>query len=127
VILDSSLIRWLLLGGIILLIVAFWAAQRSNKHPFDLRDTLMDASTGKASLNACVLVLFAFISAWVIIDRENDGKDDVGGILAMVLGIFVAGRVVAQGIAAYRPIEPGATVEQTTVRKETTVTADPKP
>lgn len=123
---DALFVKALFGAGLLLLLIGIWAAQRS-RHPFDIRDALMDGATGKASLNALILVTFAALSAWVVIDRENDGKDDVGGILATVLGIFVGGRVVAQGISAFKPVEPGSHVEQTTVRKETVTTVEPDP
>jgi hypothetical protein len=124
---DSIFVKLVLIGGMLFLIVGIWMAQRSN-HPFDLRDTLMDQSTGKASLNACIILMAFLLSLWVVVDRENDGKDDVPNLLLGVLGIFVLGRLGAQGINAWKnPTEPGATVEQTTVRKETVTTVPPPP
>ncbi len=125
---DVHFVRLLLAIGGVLILGALWAAQRS-KHPFDLRDTLMDPASGKASLNALILAMMAALATWVVIDRENDGRDDVGSILSLVLGIFVVARLGAQGINKFggQP-DAGSTVEQTVTRKETTtIPAPPVP
>lgn len=115
-----TLMVGLLLIGVLLLAWAIVAAQRS-KHLFDVRDALMDPATNKASLNALIIVALVALSCWVVIDREIDGKDDVGAILGTALGIFVAGRVGAQVISTLnKPPEPGISTEVTVVQKETT-------
>ena len=120
-----SLMHTVLAALAVLVLIGLWTAQKST-HPFDIRDTLMDAQTGKASLNALILALAFALSTWVVIDRENDGKDDVPELLLGVLGIFVLGRLGAQTVAAFKPgPEAGATVEQTIVRTETTTTPPP--
>ena len=89
----------------IVFLCALWfivRAQRAEDHPYDLRDTLMDAATRKASLNAHILAVMALMATWVCIDRSNNGKD-VDNLVLGVLGIFVLGRLGAQGIAAFRP------------------------
>lgn len=89
----------LLVGGVAFLILT-WIADRS-KCPFKLHDLWIDASTGKASLNAVIITGFALLSGWVVIVRVAHA--DVGTILLGVIGVFVGGRVVAQGISAFKP------------------------
>lgn len=113
-----------LAAGVILLLLLVWSAQRS-KHAFDWKDMLMDPTTNKASLNAGILALMAMMALWVCVQRSSDGKD-VDTLVLGVLGIFVTGRLGAQGIAAFkRAPDAGSTVEET-VRK-TVVTAQAPP
>ncbi len=112
--------------GAIAVLCLLWAMQRSG-HAFDIRDALMDSATGKASLNAIILFGMALLSAWVVVDRENDGKDDVGSILLGVLGIFVTGRVLAQGVSAFKPTDEAKRVTDTTTVTSTTEVVKPPP
>lgn len=91
----------------VMMLCAVWAlyrAQRDKRHPYDVRDTLMDAATGKASLNAHILAAMAVMAVWVCIDRSNDGKD-VDSLVLGVLGIFVVGRLGAQAVSTFKPKE----------------------
>jgi hypothetical protein len=96
----SSAQIFLGLGMVAVLLLA-WAAQKSD-HAFDIRDTLMDPATGKASLYACTIWLTLLMSLWICIDRANDGKD-VDNLVLGVLGIFVLGRLGYQGLEKFRP------------------------
>lgn len=118
---SNTTVLVVLFCGLAFLAMGLYVAQRS-RHPFDVRDILMDSATGRASTNAVILVGMALLSAWVVVVRQMADKDDVGSILGTVIGIFVGGRVAAQGISALekRGNVPGSTLEQTTIRKETT-------
>lgn len=99
--------------GAVLVLLGLWRAQKSS-HVFNVFDMLINPSTGKASLNAVTLAVMALLAVWVTVDREQQGKDDVPSLLAMVLGIFVAGRVGAQAISAFKPgPDLNTTVERT--------------
>lgn len=100
-------------GGVIMLTLFLWAAQRSA-HPFDIRDVLMDPATGKAGLNALGVAVMLFLSCWVIVDRELAGKEDVGSILNIALLTFVGGRVASGAIAAFKPTTDVGTTTRTT-------------
>lgn len=108
---DVLAVRLMLIVGALILLALLWWAQSAKDHPFDIRDVLMDQSTGKASLNALILLAMAALSSWVVVDRQNDGSDDVTTLLLGVLGIFVAGRVGAQVVATLKPQEPATTEE----------------
>lgn len=109
-------------GGLVVL-VGLWAAQRS-KHPFDIRDVLMDPATGKASLNSLLIAMMGGLSIWLVVDRELGGgrpDDGVAALLPTILGVFVGGRVLAQGISAYKATQPGPT----TVTESRSITIPP--
>ena len=109
-------------AGAILALLFLWSFQRSA-HPFKIEDALMDPATSKASLNALILALMASLAAWVVVDREIAGKDDVSSILLGVLGIFVGGRVMAQGINQFKPApDIGTTIKETVRERETSTT-----
>lgn len=107
-------------GGIALLIF-LWSAQKS-RHPFDIRDVLMDPATGKASLNALIIAVFALLSCWVVVDRELQLTTDVPTVLLGVLGVFVTGRAVAQGINAFKPSPDVGVTTRELVTRDTTTT-----
>ena len=69
---------------------------------FDLRDLLLDHRTGRASVDNFVLLLMAAMSAWVVVDRSNQGKD-VETLLLGVLGIFVVAREAKRAINSRTP------------------------
>ena len=69
---------------------------------FDLRDLLLDHRTGRASVDNFVLLLMAAMSAWVVVDRSNQGKD-VETLLLGVLGIFVVAREAKRFTASRTP------------------------
>ena len=72
---------------------------------FDLRDLLLDHRTGRASVDNFVLLLMAAMSAWVVVDRSNQGKD-VETLLLGVLGIFVVAREAKRFTASRTPPPP---------------------
>ena len=72
---------------------------------FDLRDLLLDHRTGRASVDNFVLLLMAAMSAWVVVDRSNQGKD-VETLLLGVLGIFVVAREAKRAISSRTPPPP---------------------
>lgn len=111
-------------GGLVVL-VGLWAAQRS-KHPFDIRDVLMDPATGKASLNSLLIAMMGGLSIWLVVDRELGGgrpDDGVAALLPTILGVFVGGRVLAQGINAFKAGQPGPTTLSETTERSITVPA----
>ena len=69
---------------------------------FDLRDLLLDHRTGRASVDNFVLLIMAAMSAWVVVDRSNQGKD-VETLLLGVLGIFVVAREAKRFTASRAP------------------------
>ena len=69
---------------------------------FNLTDLLLDHRTGKASVDNFVLLLMAAMSAWVVVDRSNNGKD-VETLLLGVLGIFVVARETKRAITSRAP------------------------
>lgn len=89
-------VQILLACGMLFILILIWLVQRS-KHPFDIRDTLMDSKTGKASQYAIILWLMTGMAMWVCIDRSNDGKD-VDTLVLGVLSIFVLGRAASSFI-----------------------------
>lgn len=94
--------QWALLIGLLLALVYVWKLQLSN-HPFDIRDTLIDTATGKASLNACCVWIMCWMSVYVCVNPDIKDKD---GLVLGVLAIFVGGRVGAQAIKAFSPPTP---------------------
>jgi hypothetical protein len=111
----------------VLVLVSLWAlyrAQRnSGKHGYDIRDMMMDAATSKASLNAHIIAAMAVMAIYVCVVRANRNEDPTN-LVVSVLGIFVLGRVAAQGISAFKPPEAGGT-KQITEHTERTETIEP--
>ena len=77
-------------------------ALHRDDNNFDLRDLLLDHRTGRASVDNFVLLLMAAMSAWVVVDRSNQGKD-VETLLLGVLGIFVVAREAKRFTASRTP------------------------
>jgi hypothetical protein len=61
---------------------------RANGNAYNIVDILMGPGN-RASLTNHILLWFAGLSSWVVIDRELKGKDDVSTILLGVLGVFI--------------------------------------
>lgn len=112
-----------LAGGGLVVLSGIWAAQKS-KHPFDIRDVLMDPTTNKASLNNCTLALFALLSMWLVVDRELRDLPGVDTILLGVLGIFVVGRGATQAVNAFKAGQPGPTTITETIERTASVPPD---
>ena len=92
-----------LLGVILLLAFwALWRAQRDNRHPYDIRDILIDTSTGKASLNSHIIAGMAVMGLYTCMMPGEPGPNKVNLILG-VLAVFVLGRMGAQAISAFKP------------------------
>ena len=117
-------------AALVILILLFgWSLYRAQRyrgnHPYDIRDTMMDTSVGKASLNAHILAGLAIVSSWTCIQMVNQGKDPTA-FMTIVLGIFVGGRVGAQWISASKGAPSPGSVE-TTETVERTVKTDVTP
>jgi hypothetical protein len=112
---------------IIMLLLFVWMVIRFNRSEvkYNVVDILMGPDD-RANLTNHILLTMAGLAAWVVIDREMDGKEDVGSILVQVLGIFVLGKaaVAVTGIIK-RPDAPSQTATETTVKRVETVTAGP--
>ena len=94
----------LLIGLAIYSVVILHALHRAD-NSFDLRDLLLDHRTGRASVDNFVLLLMAAMSAWVVVDRSNQGRD-VETLLLGVLGIFVVAREAKRFTASRTPPPP---------------------
>lgn len=108
---SASAPKLVLAVGAVLVFVWLYQGQRS-KHPFNAYDLLLDPATGKASVNAISILFTLALSLWVVVHRELGGgraDDGVASLLTSVLGVFVGGRVIAQGISAYKDTKPGPT------------------
>ena len=114
--------------GLIYIIFLLSRLHSDPDSPYDIRDTLMDQQTGKASVDAHVLVFMAVLSAWVIVSMVLDGKP-VDTILLSVLGIFVVGREAKRLTNAWKPPPPaeGAPDFARTTTETTTQTTQDKP
>lgn len=109
----------------ILMLLFAWTLYRAQRypgdHPYDIRDTMMDAATNKASLNAHILAGLAIVSSWSCIQMVSQGKDPTA-FMTIVLGLFVGGRVGAQWISANKGAPSPGSVETTETVERTTKT-----
>lgn len=112
----------------IMLLCFVWMVVRFNNsdgNTYNIVDILMGANN-RASMQNHVLVGMAMLSGWVIIDREMDGRDDVGTILLGVLGIFVAGKTATTITDIIKkPDAPSQVVTETTTKHVETTSVQP--
>lgn len=97
----SAVFLWLsAFAGIAVFIALMYRANRSD-NPFRLVDLILEGDPPRASLNKLTLAIFALLSVWVVVIAALDNKIDpaVSALLLGVLGIFVVGRLGAQGVA----------------------------
>lgn len=85
-------------GMLFLLMLARWHADKKN--PYDVRDLLLDHTTGKAGLDKHILLWFAGLSGWVVVTWTLDGKN-VETLLLGVLGIFIVQRTASKAIDSF--------------------------
>lgn len=72
-----------------------------HKGPYDVRDLVM--TNGVADLGKHMILFFAFLSAWVIIQKVLlDPKGDITGLITIVLGTFVGEKVLNRFADAMR-------------------------
>jgi hypothetical protein len=97
----STVFLWLsAFVGVAVFIALMYRANRSD-NPFRLVDLILEGDPPRASLNKLTLAIFALLSVWVVVIAALDNKIDpaVSALLLGVLGIFVVGRLGAQGVA----------------------------
>jgi hypothetical protein len=115
---------------IIMLLLFVWMIVKFNQgqdNVYNVVDLLMGPNN-RANLTNHILLAMVGLAAWVVIDREMDGKDDVGSILVQVLAIFVLGKsAVAVTDIIKRPDAPSQVATETTVKHVETTTAGPPP
>jgi hypothetical protein len=95
-------------AGVLLVVLITLHLEGKKGNGYTFVDVLKNPVTGKADLNAHIVLWLALMCVWVIIDRSNDGKD-VDTLVATVLGVFVLGRVAGKGIDAWKDKPPGGT------------------
>lgn len=95
---------------------------------YSVVDILLDAKTGKASLDAHVVLFFAGLSAWYIVLRTLE-HEDVGRELIEILGIMILYRGAKQAIQAYRdrPADFAGRDGDTIVERQVVLPASPPP
>jgi hypothetical protein len=99
----STVFLWLsAFCGIAVFITLMYSANKSD-NPFRLVDLILEGDPPRASLNKLTLAIFALLSVWVVVIAAMDNKIDpaVSALLLGVLGIFVVGRLGAQGVAQF--------------------------
>jgi hypothetical protein len=89
---------------LVILLLARWHADKRN--PYDVRDLLMDHTTGKAGIDKHILLWFAGLSGWVVVSRQLAGKD-VETLLLGVLGIFILQRAASKAMDTFGPRPDG--------------------
>lgn len=77
-----------------------WHLMPANKQRYDFSDLLKDEVTKKASLPNLVLIFFAGLSGWVVVELVRRDKP-VDTLLLGVLAVFVTNGLVKRGINAY--------------------------
>lgn len=105
-------------GALFLVALLFAHARRRN--PLDLTDMLRDRSTGKASLNAFILLTMSLLSCVCVIAGISR-EWDVTNLLLGVLGIFVLQRGVTQTVDTIKGPPPTPDKTGSTSTKETTI------
>ena len=123
---TMSIAHWKFAAAVfaVLILVLLWRATKSPRHPFDWKDLLMDQATNKGSLNAVIIIVMAGISIVSVLTLLS-WKSDPSNLLLGILGVFVTGRAVAQGINAFAP--PAAPSVTTTTSTETTIKSSDAP
>lgn len=104
-------------------VLVYFHMRRGN--PFSIYDLLLDPITKKASLDSCVTLFFAVLSAWfVVFKAQHPDAGNVGGELVQILSVFLIYRGAHQGIQAYaaKPPPPPPVPDQ--VRQQVVVTPD---
>jgi hypothetical protein len=122
-----------LMNGLLgILVLAFiWMMYRfnkSNKNKYNIVDILMGPGN-RASLTNHILLWFAGLSSWVVIDRELKGKDDISTILLGVLGVFVLQKTanIVTDLMNKPEVGTATATETSVVTTETKATVRPKP
>jgi hypothetical protein len=85
---------------VVIVILGRWHADKKN--PYDVRDLLMDHTTGKAGLDKHILLWFAGLSGWVVVTWTLHDKN-VETLLLGVLGIFIVQRTASKAIDSFAP------------------------
>lgn len=94
-------------------------------NPFVFYDMMLDPVTRKASVDSCITLFFAILSAWYIVYKTmHPTAGDVGALLIQVLSVFLLFRGAHQGIQAYaaKPPPPPAAPDQ--IRQQVNVIPD---
>lgn len=77
-----------------------WHLAPSSKQKYDFSDLFKDDTTKKASLGNLVIIFFAVLSGWTVVELVRRDKP-VETLLLGILAVFIANGLVKRGINAY--------------------------
>ena len=100
-----ALISWTNLGlvaSVVVTLIILWRWQTDARNTYNLRDLLVDHTTGKASVDKHIVLGFAVLSSWVVVSRQLAGKE-VETLLLGVLGIFILQRAASKALDTFAP------------------------
>lgn len=122
---GSELLGLTLVLGMVLLLAIVQIKETGSSKRLDFAWLFLDQQSGKVSRSGVMAFGGFLLGCWVVVDAEQSGHLDWS-----FLGIFLSYCAGVRALEVWKPKdeqrEPGSTVEQTTVRKETlTVPARP--
>lgn len=83
-----------------------WHLMPTSKQRYDFSDLFKDEITRRASLGNLIIIFFAVLSGWVVVQLVQRDKP-VETLLLGVLAVFVANGLVKRGINAYTAVSEG--------------------
>jgi hypothetical protein len=100
---------------VVIFILGRWHADKKN--PYDVRDLLLDQTTGKAGLDKHILLWFAGLSGWVVVTWTLDGKN-VETLLLGVLAVFIVNRAANKAMDTYAATRPESGEEPRNIERK---------